>query len=150
MAKPPRISYDHAADYRRFVIQKQLIERHFPCFHCRLSRQHLVCEGSIIPSEGCTTYTVSISYKQDGVPTVRIKEPTITPSARIHMYKDGTLCLYQPNDDPWKTSDDIHEKIIPWVAEWLVFYELFLMCGKWLGPEAEHGSDGKKQQTRTK
>jgi len=37
--------------------------------------------------------------------------------------------------------DNIHEKIIPWIAEWLVFYELYRICGKWLGPEAPHGGN---------
>jgi len=139
MAKIRWISRDRGVDYRRFVIQKALIEKHFPCFKCRLSHRHLECEGFITPSENCDTYRVAISYDQDGVPKVRIKEPQITPLASIHMYRTGALCLYQPAEDPWKTSDNIHEKIIPWTAEWLVFYELYLMCGKWLGPEAPHG-----------
>jgi hypothetical protein len=50
---------------------------------------------------------------------------------------------YQPNEDPWKLSDDIHQKIIPWTAEWLVFYELYQIYGEWLGPEAPHGVSGK-------
>jgi len=137
-AMTPWISRDRGADYRRFVTQKTLIEKHFPCFRCRLSHRRLKCEGTIIPSEHCGTYRVTISYERDRVPRVRIKEPAIVPSSIIHMYGDGTLCLYKPTDDPWKSSDNIHEKIIPWTAEWLVFYELYLMCGKWLGPEAEH------------
>ena len=64
------------------------------------------------------------------------------------MYANGTLCLYKPTDDPWKPSDNIHEKIIPWTAEWLVFYELYLMCGKWLGPEAPHVALEKNPQKR--
>jgi hypothetical protein len=143
MAKAPRISRDHRLDYRRFVIQKTLIEKHFPCFTCKLRRGHLKCEGRITPSEGCATYRVAISYEQGGVPKVVIKEPHITPSPSIHMYRNGALCLYQPIEDPWKPADNIHQKIIPWTAEWLVFYELFLICGKWLGPEAPHGVNGK-------
>ena len=146
MAKIPWISRDRSVDYRRFVIQKALIEKHFPCFKCKLSHRHLECEGFITPSEDCTTYRVAISYEQDGVPRVRIKTPHVIPSASIHMYGNGTLCLYKPTENPWKSSDNIHEKIIPWTAEWLVFYELYLMCDKWLGPEAEHGTGEKKQQ----
>ena len=77
-------------------------------------------------------------------------EPQISPSASRHMYGNGALCLYKPTEHPWKSSDNIHEKIIPWTAEWLVFYELYLMCGKWLGPEAEHGIVEKMQQTKTR
>lgn len=146
MAMFPWISRDRGVDYRRFVIQKALIEKHFPCFQCALSHRHLTCDGIITPSEDCATYRISISYRQDGVPKVRIKDPQIVPSHGIHMYNDGTLCLYQPSENPWKPSDNIHEKIIPWTAEWLVFYELHLMCGRWLGPEAKHHTVEKKPQ----
>ena len=146
MAKISWISRDRGADYRRFVIQKALVEKHFPCFKCRLSHRHLECEGFITPSINCATYRVAISYDQDGVPRVKIREPQITPSASIHMYSNGVLCLYEPAETPWKSADDLHKKIIPWTAEWLVFYELYLICGKWLGPEAPHGIGGKAQQ----
>lgn len=63
------------------------------------------------------------------------------------MYNDGALCLYEPRATPWKSSDSLHEKIIPWTAEWLVFYELFLICGKWLGPEAPHGISSQNKRT---
>jgi len=102
----------------------------------------LRCEGVIVPSDGCDTYRIRILYPQFGVPTVRIREPEIAPSREIHMYRDGSLCLYKPAEQPWKITDLIHEKIIPWTAEWLVFYELYLLCGKWLGPEAEHDAIG--------
>jgi len=66
------------------------------------------------------------------------------------MYKDRSLCLYFPEDDQWKISDDVHKKIIPWVAEWLVFYELYLLTGRWLGPAAPHASHEKNPEvTRT-
>jgi len=148
MAKKPWISRDCGADYRRFVIQKPLIEKYFPCFKCLLSRRHLECEGLITPSKGCASYRIVISYEQDGVPRVKIREPQITPSSTIHMYDNGALCLYKPAETPWKLSDNVHEKIIPWTAEWLVFYELYLMCGKWLGPEAPHDLTGKAQQKK--
>jgi hypothetical protein len=32
----------------------------------------------------------------------------------------------------------LHETIIPWTAEWLVSYELYLTTGKWLGSSAVH------------
>lgn len=60
------------------------------------------------------------------------------------MYEHGALCLYEPRETPWRSSDNLHEKIIPWTAEWLVFYELFLIYGKWLGPEAPHGASRKR------
>jgi hypothetical protein len=43
-------------------------------------------------------------------------------------------------------KDFIHEKIIPWTAEWLVYYEIFKRTGQWIGPEAPHGSEEKEPQ----
>jgi hypothetical protein len=131
---------------KQSVMQKPLIEKHFPCFECRLWHRHLECEGLITPSENCATYRVAISYEQDGFPRVKIKDPQIVPSSAIHMFRNGDLCLYKPTEILWKSSDNIHEKIVPWIAEWLVFYELYLMCGRWLGPEVPHGAGGKVQQ----
>lgn len=149
MARKPWIERDRGVDYRRFVFQKVLIEKYFPCFKCRLSRRRLECEGIITPSEHCDTYRVAILYEQDGVPEVRIKKPQIIPSTKIHMYSTGALCLYKPSDDPWSARDNIHEKIIPWIAEWLVFYELYLIEGKWLGPEASHDFGKKSPQRKS-
>ena len=37
----------------------------------------------------------------------------------------------------------VHETIVPWTAEWIVFYELWKITGEWLGPEAPHGAGEK-------
>ena len=55
------------------------------------------------------------------------------------MYRTGDLCLYHPLSQPWQGTEDLHATILPWVAEWLVFYELYLTKGRWLGPEIPHG-----------
>ena len=146
MAKPPRISRDHSLTERRFATQPALVQKYFPLFECGLSHRCVECEGVITPSEGCATYRIKISYPRGGVPRVRVKDPQIMPSAEIHMYRDGSLCLYEPRENPWQSSNNLHETIIPWVAEWLVFYELFLLCGKWLGPEAPHVTASKHRR----
>jgi hypothetical protein len=139
---------DRAAEYRNFVLQKTFMEKRFPGFRCALHNNFLVCEGEITPSEHCATYTVNVSYKNGGIPTVRIRRPQIPRVSwgRVHIYREGSLCLYDHREHPWRWNDNLHEKIIPWTAEWLVFYELFLMCGKWLGPEAPHDGDSKNPQ----
>ena len=138
MANSPWISRDRGANHRRFCAQKALVEKHFPGFKCRFSHRQWRCQGTIVPSEDCDAYDVGITYSYGGIPQVRIIQPQIVPSSAIHMYGDGTLCLYYPKNDPWKISDDLHQKVIPWTAEWLVFYELYKIQGKWLGPESPH------------
>jgi hypothetical protein len=149
MAGKRWIKRNRAAEYRHFLRQKALVQHHFPCFECQLYRNRLTCKGAITPSPGCDEYVVRIRYEYEKVPRVDIVQPTIKPSFKIHMYGCGALCLYDPRETPWQRGDNVHEKIIPWTAEWLVFYELYLIYGKWLGPEAPHGPSGKVQQVRS-
>jgi hypothetical protein len=143
------IPSDRGANRRRFFIQKALIEKFFPCFRCRYQQhERLECIGQITPAVYCPSYKILIRYRYEGVPTVWITDPLITPSPDIHMYKDWSLCLYFPEDDRWKISDDVHKKIIPWVAEWLVFYELYVLTDNWLGPEAPHAPPEKNPEQK--
>jgi len=71
---------------------------------------------------------------------VRIREPELGVADEqkhdIHMYPNGTLCLYWPQEQPWNDSMSLHDTIVPWVAEWLVYYEYYQETGRWVGPEA--------------
>jgi hypothetical protein len=62
------------------------------------------------------------------------------------MYKEGNLCLYDWREMPWRTEMKIHETIIPWTAEWLVFYEIWKLTGSWLGAESSHGVGEKRAE----
>ena len=143
MAARRWINPDRAAEYRLFLRQKSLIEQYFPCFKCHLYGNRLTCKGRIIPSEDCDEYLIRIRYDYEKVPRVEIIEPTIEPSPKIHIYGCGALCLCDPRQTPWRRLNNVHETIIPWTAEWLVYYELYLIRGKWLGPEAPHEASGK-------
>ena len=114
MATHRWISCDYAIAERRFATQAALVQKYFPIFECGLSRRCIECDGVIAPSEGCASYRIEISYPRGGVPRVKIKDPQIIPSAAIHMYNDGTLCLYEPRETPWRPSNNLHETIIPW------------------------------------
>jgi len=91
------------------------------------------------PTDFSDAYLVRIKYERHGLPKVRILAPEIKYNSAIHMYADRSLCLYHPESQPWSESKDLHRTILPWTAEWLIYYELFLDQGKWLGPEIAHG-----------
>lgn len=124
--------------YAHFVAQKLLIEKRFPVFRCQLRRGVLECVGAIAPSPHSISYTIRIRHTEWGIPEVRVTSPVITPDPKIHMYGDGRLCLYHPPTQPWYSTAKLHETIIPWTADWLVYYELYQTEGKWLGIEAPH------------
>lgn len=129
--------------YRKIVIESLLIQKHFPCFNTRFAGNTLVGRARIKPSDGSETYRVELEYCPNRVPVVRVIEPSLEYSPEIHMYKNDTLCLYDWREMPWQHSWHLHETIIPWTSEWLVFYELFLLTGKWLGRAAAHGASKK-------
>lgn len=132
----------------RFIAEKSRIEKNFPCFQCRVKRGRLSCRGTICPSEGSDTYSVKLVYKQGGIPRVYITHPKIDNKTECHVYKDGSLCLYDHREFSWSGRLFVHETIVPWAAEWLVFYELWKITGKWLGPEAPHGTSAKVPEAR--
>lgn len=145
--KPP---YNYKAQYRELVFQKMRIQKNFPCFKCTLQNDTLKCHGLITPDETRETYKISILKKYYDPPKVFIKSPIIEePNSKIHRYNDKSLCLYDWRDKPWKKHYLIDEKLIPWISEWIIFYELYKETGEWLGPEAPHskGSNTKQQQT---
>ncbi len=76
-----------------------------------------------------------MSYKLRERPNVRVVEPRIfLPKRRsdVHVYgSDDTLCLYYPGE--WKGTELIAETIIPWTSEWLLYYEVWSVTGKWHG-----------------
>lgn len=49
------------------------------------------------------------------------------------------LCLYWPPGREFDASMYLADTIIPWAAEWLMYYELWHVTGEWAGPEAPHG-----------
>lgn len=138
-----RMLGNYAHVKKHFVLERIRIERHFTCFECELRRNRLVCRGIITPAEGCDSYHIRIDYELSGVPKVRITQPSIEPSAEYHMYPDGSLCLYDHREAPWSARMMLHETVIPWTAEWTVFYELWRLTGEWLGPVAPHDMQGK-------
>ncbi|MBU5220469.1 hypothetical protein KQI67_28255 [Bacillus albus] len=92
--------------------------------------------GRLRPTSSSSFYTVKIIYKRFN-PKVFIIEPCIHREVP-HLYGDGSLCLYYPNDNSYNDSLFIADTIIPWTAEWLYYYEKWLEDGIWWGPEAPH------------
>lgn len=147
MARKRYIPKKRHNDGRHLAVQKLLMRKHFPCFECSLKGGLLECFGEITPSEECETYRIRIRLVRGLTPKVRVLKPRILPSSKIHTYGNGDLCLYDHRDQPWMSDDNLHEKIVPWTAEWLVYYELFLLTGKWMGPEAPHGDSPKSPES---
>lgn len=101
----------------------------------------MVCRGQIQPTESSRQYRIEVAYEPWDIPEIRVLEPEIKPHAAIHIYKEGPLCVYYWKEQPWLDRYHLHETVIPWTAEWLVFYELYLLTGIWYGKSATNITD---------
>ncbi|RTQ45077.1 hypothetical protein EJV47_26260 [Hymenobacter gummosus] len=124
-----------------FHREKQLVERHYPAFRCQLKRNALTCRGEVSSPGGEGTYHIKIDYTPGRPPKVFVLNPDIEyrHHALTHFYPaDNSLCLYYPGDLAWSDKHHLYDKTIPWLAEWLVFYELYQITGRWEGPAVDH------------
>lgn len=112
---------------------------HFPDWECRISGDLLTWIGKLRPTPMSRTYEIKIEYEVFKEPRVRIMSlGLIIPNIRseIHMYNDGSLCLYyNEKRKEWHHKMALAISIVPWTCEWLYFYEIWLVTRKWFGKE---------------
>jgi hypothetical protein len=126
--------------YNKFAIlryQQILIEKNFPFLKCSITNKVLTCTGWIQPEDSKGPYKIKIEYVAGCEPKSSILHPKIEPSKEIHMYKDYSLCLYYPPDMKWDEKTRVYQYTIPWISEWIIFYEIYLLNGgEWEGRES--------------
>jgi hypothetical protein len=123
--------------YSYALLHKIEIEKKFSFLKCRIENDTLICRGEFKPNE--KSYNVRIEFRAGLSPQVYVLNPTIEPNADIHIYSEGSLCLFYPGDLKWKDKTSIAENTIPWIFEWILFCELYLLSGIWEGESVPHG-----------
>lgn len=122
----------------RYRYEKYIVEKEFSFLSGSFDHKKLTFEGTFTIPYSSIEYDVQISLRLPEAPKVFILNPKIEYSSKIHVYKDTSLCLYYPKDNSWTINSTLAETIIPWTSEWLVFYELYKLKGKWLGKYKTH------------
>lgn len=83
------------------------------------------------PSPASRRYTVGLTYRHGTRPDVTVIEPTLELHHRAvalpHVYPGGRLCLYYPGR--WNHNKLLAYTVVPWISEWLLHYELWLITG---------------------
>jgi len=127
--------------YKRYcatAVQNEIrMQSRFPGFRFTGWQGAARWTGKLQPLEGGTIYQVRITLGSEGSPRVFVVSPKLNPRPP-HLYRNGSLCLYYPDDRSWTPDKFIADTIVPWTAEWLYFHEFWIDTGKWLGPEAPH------------
>jgi hypothetical protein len=106
----------------------------FPDADLVMGRGRLSWTGRLQPCELSRIYTVKITYTCERYPVTRILDPELRPTESgflPHTYNDKSLCLYDAGQ--WAEHMLIVDTIVPWTAEWLLHYEVWLATGEWLG-----------------
>lgn len=125
-----------------FIREKKFIEAHYDFLECTIKKKELTCLGYYKPTENSKMYKFKITYDGKYSPDIHVIEPKIKYNDDIHMYpKRESLCLYHAETDNfyWNPKKhNIFDTIIPWTLEWFLYYELYLITGKWEHPFKEH------------
>jgi len=123
---------------RVFGLREQLayMRMIWPHFNCRVVGSRLVCRGSVTPLDISAEYSIRIDYEVGGLPSVWVDDLPAPddepPGGKIpHRYRDGSICLFSGSE--WTSSRAIAQTILPWLLEWLAFYEGWLATGEWQG-----------------
>ncbi len=116
--------------------QRKMLEQYFDFLHCEISSNVLTCSGWISLENVEEKYKIRIEYVAGYEPKVTVLQPKIEPSEEIHMYRDHSICLHYPPDMPWNERIEVYKFTLPWISEWILFYEIYKITGKWEGKES--------------
>lgn len=98
----------------------------------RLEKNELYVVLKIKPTQSSKEYKVRLKYEIGKKPIIKVDN--IKKDVKLpHTYSNNELCLYYTKNKEWTKYDYIGNKIIPWISEWLYFYEVWLVTDKWLG-----------------
>jgi hypothetical protein len=116
------------------------IKSYFPDGKIHSSKDKLTWVGNITPTPLSETYEIKVTYSySDGV-KIYVVNPKPLPLAssqerlpHVYSHEKQQICLYYPNGKEWNNSQYLVHTIFPWASEWLMYYELWLATGTWLG-----------------
>lgn len=110
----------------------------FPQMAASVERQRSITwTGRWRPTELSDEYTLRVFYRQGFRPKISILSPKLAlangQKKLPHVYEGGQddICVHRPEE--WNKGMFIALTIMPWISQWLYFYEVWVLTGKWLG-----------------
>lgn len=108
----------------------------------------LVWTGCITPTVRSVTYTVRIDVLLGKRPDISVLDPALEHwkgEPLPHTYPGEKLCVYM--GDQWDASKSLVTFVLPWIVDWLLYYELWVGTGKWFG--GGHEVSAKRERAAT-
>ena len=132
------------------ALQGQRLIDVYPDSHVSIHRSLLTWIGHLQPSPLSANYELGLEYHLADRPRVLLINPTLecrNGQRAKHLYPDDSLCLYYHPSREWHGGMVVADTIVPWTAEWLLHYELWLATGVWSGggihPERTEAASGR-------
>lgn len=120
------------------LLQAHELRALHPTLETNVQGGRLVAEGGIRGNALTARYRVRVEYVLGHYPRAFVLNPA--PQRRhprqpvIHtMGRDDEPCLFTPQHNDWRPSMSLARSIVPWLMEWLVFYEAWYYEGGWEG-----------------
>lgn len=127
----------HVNKFIKLHVDKELVENNFDWLKLSIKNEYIFGSGTLVLNG--LKYQVELMYSENFKSRKdRIWIKNIAYNKAIHMYLDGTLCLYHPESDVSKYRGLPLYQILPWISEWCIHYEEWKKYGVWLGDEYEH------------
>jgi len=127
--------------YSYLLSQQMMLEHNFQWLKVSINPKKKALEGNGTIIISGKSYQINILYSPFfpfRYDRVFINNQKIEYNDDIHLYGDLSLCLYHPVKDVPILQNIPLYKIIPWISEWIVFYEQWKIYGVWLGKEIKH------------
>lgn len=132
----------HRKDWHIFLyVQKLLVEKYFDWLDLTIDKNSRSLIGKGTLNIGNKRYNILLSYSpfhNYRYDRIYINDKTIKYNNEIHLYGDLSLCLYHPIIDKPVLQIIPLFKMIPWISEWVIFYQQWKKYGVWLGKEIKH------------
>ncbi len=122
----------------RTEVQIGVMKSHYPQFKAKKKGNTIEFIGELQPKPELPEYKVSILYRGNLSPQVKVLSPELVEKPPHFYHKSKTLCLYHPKKFKWRKDRLIAKHIVPLTSAWIYFYEVWLEKGIWYGPEAAH------------
>ena len=100
------------------------------------AKNTVIWSGRVQPTVLSAEYAVLVVYESPSAPTAEVLDPLTLAQGTTklpHTYGGQSLCLYLPRTGEWNSRLLIARTIVPWISLWLMYYEVWLATGEWLG-----------------
>jgi hypothetical protein len=120
-----------------------LLKKLYPQGRLISSHPGLIWECEFRPNPLSQPYKIRLVYRNNEKPQIyvtsgKLGRGKLSKLPHVYSSDEQSLCLHYPSEKSWTPAINIADTIIPWAAEWLYHYEIWLVTGEWNGGGTVH------------